>query len=96
MDITKNYFLALDSQLFRLGFVIICMAIIAIIFEIPYIYYLKNVHGEDRGALYTYENMGTLVGSLISLPSQIVFGFTGTFIVGVFMFICSWIYLKNE
>jgi hypothetical protein len=96
MLLLKNYFLVSGSQFLRLGFIILAMAIVAIIFEIPYIYYLKTVNGRERGALYTYENLGTLFGALVCLPSQIILGFTGTFIMGILMLFVTWVYLRKE
>lgn len=95
MTLFKSQLLISNSQFITWGFIIFAMAVVAVIFEIPYIFSLKEANGTVRGACYTYENLGTLFGALICLPSQIIFGFSGAFVAGIFMLLLTWIYMKK-
>lgn len=85
----KPDLIASSSFLLRVLAVMVVFGAVAFGFEVPYVVALKSVEGTERGAAYTYENLGTLVGGILSLITQVGFGFSGTFIVGLLFLVCA-------
>lgn len=90
----KSQILQIDSLSLRIILISLCMASIAMLFEIPYIYALKSSMGTKRGLAYTFENLGCLIGSLIALVLQPLGGFWFTFVIG-FGFLMGAVYFLS-
>lgn len=85
----KPDLIASPSFALRILAIFVVFGAVALGFEVPYVVALKSVEGSERGASYTYENLGTLVGGIGALITQVWFGFSGTFVIGLILLICA-------
>jgi hypothetical protein len=79
----KPYILEFHNPLYPYLIGFAAIGTLALCLEIPYVVALRSVDGVERGALYAYENLGTLLGAGLSLIVQPLFGFAGSFTLGV-------------
>lgn len=79
----KEAFLGSENAILRYGLGFAAISILALCFELPYITALKVVERTQRGELYAYGALGSLLGAGVSLIVQPAFGFSGSMIVGI-------------
>lgn len=95
-NLLKSVLLGSQSELFRVVVVVLLIAPVAVLAELPYIWLLSAFDGRSRARAFTVENLGTFVGIPIGIWCQLVFGQNGSMTVAAISYAIAFIALMRS